>query len=478
VPTPKAGYTLNGEKIPSVTQIISRFKDSGGLLHWAFKQGKDGKERLYDESQKAADIGTCAHGMVELYNKGQVEAISDYAARTLYDLSQRELAFTAFESYLSWAQNFNVTILEQEVGLVSQKYKFGGTLDAVGLINNSLCLLDWKTSNAIYCHPPGTRVLTHDWRWVPVETLQIGDRLRAFTEDRVDGGLGGRHWQDSVVVQTGISQAPHGIRLILESGQQMISTIDHPYLARRSAGGRKLIEGGTIWIKAKNLRAGNFLPRYFDPWDTDYTYEAGWFAGLLDGEGSLSIGQRRKFSTRLGFAQNPGSVLNRARAFMASRQIEYVEAVSEKKCVQIRLNGGTREIARILGTIRPVRLLPKLNPIGALMTPKNRRDRIVAMELTGPIDVVNLTTTSGTYFAEGYGSHNTDYLIQVAAYGALWNENFPDRPITGGFHILRFSKDHGDFAHHYFANLDDGWRQFLLFREAFDIDKVLKKRAA
>lgn len=72
----------------------------------------------------------------------------------------------------------------------------------------------------------------------------------------------------------------------------------------------------------------------------------------------------------------------------------------------------------------------------------------------------------------------SDYLIQLAAYKQLWEENFPDKPITGGFHICRFSKEHGDFAHHFFPKLDEAWEQFKLFLQAYEIDKRLKKRAA
>lgn len=71
-----------------------------------------------------------------------------------------------------------------------------------------------------------------------------------------------------------------------------------------------------------------------------------------------------------------------------------------------------------------------------------------------------------------------DYLIQLAAYKQLWEENHPDRPITGGHHICRFSKEHGDFAHHFFPNLDEAWEQFKLYLKAYEIDKQLKKRAA
>jgi len=70
----------------------------------------------------------------------------------------------------------------------------------------------------------------------------------------------------------------------------------------------------------------------------------------------------------------------------------------------------------------------------------------------------------------------TDHLVQLAAYRALWNENNSQQPLTGGSHLLRFSKEGGDFTHHYFADLSDAWEQFLLFRRAYDIDKELVKR--
>jgi len=69
-----------------------------------------------------------------------------------------------------------------------------------------------------------------------------------------------------------------------------------------------------------------------------------------------------------------------------------------------------------------------------------------------------------------------DYLIQISAYNQLWNEHNPTKPLTGGFHLLRFSKEHADFTHHYWSELDDAFEQFKLFRKAYDIDKLLKKR--
>jgi hypothetical protein len=59
-------------------------------------------------------------------------------------------ATNAFKEYLEWAAQTDVKIIAQEMHLVSEEYRFGGTPDAIGLIGNSLCLLDWKTSNAVY----------------------------------------------------------------------------------------------------------------------------------------------------------------------------------------------------------------------------------------------------------------------------------------------------------------------------------------
>jgi hypothetical protein len=72
-----------------------------------------------------------------------------------------------------------------------------------------------------------------------------------------------------------------------------------------------------------------------------------------------------------------------------------------------------------------------------------------------------------------------DYLCQIASYGLLWDENCPEHlRLTGGYHLCRFSKEHGDMTHMHFPNLDDALEQFLLLRAAYEGDKVLKRRVA
>ena len=71
----------------------------------------------------------------------------------------------------------------------------------------------------------------------------------------------------------------------------------------------------------------------------------------------------------------------------------------------------------------------------------------------------------------------SDYLRQIAMYGAMWNEVAPERlQLTGGFHLVRFAKTDGDFEHRHFPELDDALEMFLLLRRAYDLNKILEKR--
>ena len=69
-----------------------------------------------------------------------------------------------------------------------------------------------------------------------------------------------------------------------------------------------------------------------------------------------------------------------------------------------------------------------------------------------------------------------EHLLQVVSYGKLWEEHHPDRPIDGGFYILRFSRDHGDFHVDWFAELNDAWEAFLLCRQLYDLRAKVKAR--
>jgi len=148
MPTPKKGYFLaDGTQVPGTTTVLGRFKESGALLRWAWKQGKDGLE-LYETRDKAAEIGTAAHAMVEARINGADP--EDREELHALDEAGKKRARNAFRMYERWAAMSNLKILHQEIPLVSEAYRFGGTPDAIGLVDGELCLVDWKTSNGVY----------------------------------------------------------------------------------------------------------------------------------------------------------------------------------------------------------------------------------------------------------------------------------------------------------------------------------------
>lgn len=139
---PKDGYFIDGEKVPGVTTITGRYKDSGALIYWAWNQGKQGID-FRQTRDKAADAGTCAHAMIEA-DWHQTEF-----KRTDYEPSILEKADHAFLAYLEWKEQTNLKIIKPELTLLSKKHKFGGTLDAI-LVGKKLRLGDYKTSGGVY----------------------------------------------------------------------------------------------------------------------------------------------------------------------------------------------------------------------------------------------------------------------------------------------------------------------------------------
>jgi hypothetical protein len=142
MPTAKGGYFLkSGERVPSVTTILSRFKESGGLVHWAWQLGKEGKD-YREERDKAADAGTMAHAAVDAYIHQQPY---------IWDGDDLVVARAkkSYQAFLEWADQTQLKATHTELPLVSERYRFGGTFDAI-LIKGRRSCGDWKTSNKLY----------------------------------------------------------------------------------------------------------------------------------------------------------------------------------------------------------------------------------------------------------------------------------------------------------------------------------------
>ena len=143
---PTEGYrNAAGSRIPGTTTIIGRFKESGGLLQWAFKQGQSGIATLYEKRDEAATAGQLAHDMIEAFilGKPSPDQIVDAAILTR--------ATNAFAQFKEWHEQSRIEVIETERSYVSEKLQFGGTVDAIGRdTKGRVVLVDWKTSNSVY----------------------------------------------------------------------------------------------------------------------------------------------------------------------------------------------------------------------------------------------------------------------------------------------------------------------------------------
>lgn len=141
---PKAYKLQGGDRVPSVTTITGRFKDSGGLIHWAWSQGIEGKD-YRETKESAADVGAMVHDWIDAYIHDDQRKAFDSATP-----AQRGLAEKGFESFLEWSTQVGLEVLETEVPLVSEKHRFGGTFDALAVVAGRVILLDWKSSGGVY----------------------------------------------------------------------------------------------------------------------------------------------------------------------------------------------------------------------------------------------------------------------------------------------------------------------------------------
>jgi len=132
----------NGKVVPSVTQILNAVIAKPGLQRWANQLGLNNKS-LDNESRATLDIGKLLHAYIQADLEGAVVDEQGYTPE------QIDSAKKSFAQYLRWKDGKQIKTIKTEYVMVSEKYKYGGTIDALLEIDGELTLLDWKTSNYI-----------------------------------------------------------------------------------------------------------------------------------------------------------------------------------------------------------------------------------------------------------------------------------------------------------------------------------------
>jgi len=132
----------NGENVPGVTTITGQL-NKPALIIWANKLGLLGIDSTKFRDDKA-DIGTLAHEMILAHLSKREPETEDYSK------NQIDAAENVFLSYLEWEKGHKLQPILTERQLISEPFKYGGTLDFFGKIDGILEVIDFKTGSGIY----------------------------------------------------------------------------------------------------------------------------------------------------------------------------------------------------------------------------------------------------------------------------------------------------------------------------------------
>ena len=126
----------DGNKYPSITTVLGKQPGKQkGLREW---RERIGEEQARIVSGKAARRGTAFHNICEDYLNG-VEDITHHKDKNF-------LAYCMFGEMKSYLDEKIQHVVLQEQTMYSPKYKVAGRCDFIGVYNNTLAVVDFKTT--------------------------------------------------------------------------------------------------------------------------------------------------------------------------------------------------------------------------------------------------------------------------------------------------------------------------------------------
>lgn len=282
-----------------------------------------------------------------------------------------------------------------------------------------------------YCLEPDTPVLTADLRWVAIGDIEVGTEVVAVDES-VPGGRGCDRKMRTATVQAKRVLRAERFRITFDDGRSVVCTAQHPWLSRKSmtqAEWRSLAGKGEA-VHGR-LKVGSQVRWITKPWGPP-GIEDGWFGGMLDGEGSMRAVHR---TADVCVCQRTGPVWDRLvkyadeRGYSACAEDDAAERPGKFGRVPVPklAFGRLDELFRLLGQTRPTRFIGQRFWEGQSLPGKRSGvgwATITSIEPLGIGEVVDLQTSTHTYVANGFVSHNSTLLCLMALDQCLFNANF------------------------------------------------------
>ena len=263
------------------------------------------------------------------------------------------------------------------------------------------------------CLGPRTKILKADLTWHNIEDIFVGHELIGVDESGDKQHK--RRLRRSIVTDKWIVNKP-SYELLLSNGQQIITSFEHPWLTKKYKG------SSYQWISTQDLKIGSEIGSLIKPWETDMTYEGGWLSGIYDGEGTTN-------QQTISFSQNEGLVLDKALTILNKLNSEYkIYNKTKDKTIKI-VCSSMRDSMRLIGMLRPVRLLKKAHTLWeGRKADSLEHVYLVSKKFIGTQKLVGISTTTKTYIAEGLYTHNCDAKGHDLSVDdeSLWNYNCAD----------------------------------------------------
>ncbi|MBW1732220.1 MAG: hypothetical protein JRJ75_15285, partial [Deltaproteobacteria bacterium] len=136
----------DGTLVPGVTTVLN-ILNKPALVQWAWDLGRQGLG-WREVRDSAGDIGTLAHYLIMCHLKDEVpDKVPDISEYSRVDI---EKATNCLAKFKNWLKEHPISPIMIEMPLVSEEYKFGGTLDLFAEYNDEFILVDFKTGKSLY----------------------------------------------------------------------------------------------------------------------------------------------------------------------------------------------------------------------------------------------------------------------------------------------------------------------------------------
>jgi hypothetical protein len=262
------------------------------------------------------------------------------------------------------------------------------------------------------CLPASAPITMADWTERPISSLRPGDRVIGYDIHTPRIPL-----VEAEVTEVGCRLDSPLYRFHLEDGSSIECTDDHQWfdVRHRSRGPYKPLSINTYHGLHQLSRVYTSPP----PLPPTLSRDAGWLAGMFDGEGSCFGGSGDAIFFHQSASHNPGVCDELRRCFdrLGFKYGEsHIHTTSEKngkpgEAVFFYLKGGRSERIRFLRWCQP---LKSEKVLSTLMGTKPIKETVgvISAEYLGRHPTYWIATTSGNYIAYGFASKNSQYQNQ------------------------------------------------------------------